>query len=323
MTTWANGDTITAAWMNSVEKVLALGTYGATTSPRLTLAPNSTFDLATNTVATNLTMSGSITVATGKQYEALGFRSLTSSVSGTGISTCMNFLHSATCTDVNSYAYLSLGQMTATSGAGKASGMYSRVVHGGAAFTGTINAFEAAISSVAGTVHGANSTLVALWHDTTDTSVSLPLGVCLSSNTAGAKVANPFVVLSTIDVTASVFQWNQRVGTAANLIQANNSAAAALFTVDYLGDIKFETTSHQIKNATTAYITFPTNGDLVLGKASAATGDTTGHIYIQSHAGAPTGVPAGQAGYSALRYDTTAHKIYVYDGGWKATAALT
>jgi hypothetical protein len=60
-----------------------------------------------------------------------------------------------------------------------------------------------------------------------------------------------------------------------------------------------------------------TNNDVVLGKSGAATGDTTGHHYIQSVAGTPTGVPTGYSGYNAIRYDSTAHKLWVYDAGWK------
>lgn len=317
MTTWANGDTITAAWMNSVEQVLALGTFGAVSSPRLTLAPNSTYDLATNTVATNLTMSGTATVATGKQYEAIGFRTLTSAVSGTGLSAAINFLHNATVTDVNSYAYNLIGTITGVAGAGKVAGGYFRTTHGGAGFTGTMNALEVAGTCVAGSSPSATTELGAFYYDTSDTTVSWPIGIGFQSNTAGAKISNVMAVLSSLDITISVLVWNQRVGSTGSFLIERDSSANALFTVDYLGDIKFETTSHAIKNATSNYLTFPTNGDIVLGAAGAATTDTTKHIYVQSHAGAPTGVPAGSAGYTAMRYDTTNHKIWFYDSGWK------
>jgi len=37
----------------------------------------------------------------------------------------------------------------------------------------------------------------------------------------------------------------------------------------------------------------------------------------------PTGVPATKTGQVALQFDTTNNKLYVYDGGWLATAALS
>jgi hypothetical protein len=60
-----------------------------------------------------------------------------------------------------------------------------------------------------------------------------------------------------------------------------------------------------------------TSQDLLLGKAAAAAGDTSGHMYIQAHANAPTGAPLGSAGYVAMRYDTANNFLYIYNGGWK------
>ena len=54
-----------------------------------------------------------------------------------------------------------------------------------------------------------------------------------------------------------------------------------------------------------------------------ATNATTGHFYVPTSAGAPTGVPATKTGQVALQYDSTNEKLYVYNGAWKATAALT
>lgn len=51
---------------------------------------------------------------------------------------------------------------------------------------------------------------------------------------------------------------------------------------------------------------------------------TSGYFFVPKVAGAPTGVPTNvPAGFLALAYDSTDHKIYVYDGGWKATVALS
>lgn len=64
-------------------------------------------------------------------------------------------------------------------------------------------------------------------------------------------------------------------------------------------------------------------GSLVLGNAALATNATGGFLYIPSGAGTPTGTPETFTGRVPLYYDSTNDKIYVYRGGWKATAALT
>ncbi len=58
--------------------------------------------------------------------------------------------------------------------------------------------------------------------------------------------------------------------------------------------------------------------------AVVANAATTGFGYIPSVAGTPTGIPAATpTGYTPVLYDTTAHKLWAYDAGWKATAALS
>jgi hypothetical protein len=65
-------------------------------------------------------------------------------------------------------------------------------------------------------------------------------------------------------------------------------------------------------------------GNIAFGTDALATSATVGYVMIPSSAGAPTGVPADiPTGQVALHYDTVNNKIYVYNGGWVSTAALT
>lgn len=326
MTTWANGDTITAAWMNSLEQVLALGTFGATTSPRLTVSPNSTFDIASNLVATNLRFNGSVSVSgAGKQYEGISFRTLTSTNTGAAAyATCISYDHSTTLTS-GAFAYGMIGSLTCNSGDAdtKITAAYDRAVAGGT-FAGTISVATIGLTYNTGASATGTSCLLDLELSGSNTN-SFPLGLIFNSNSLAGILQNAIVFDSSIDISIGAIVWNQKSGgTPGSFLIMRNSSAANLFTIDASGNWNTGTAADKkIWNGTSNYITMPTNGDVVLGKAAAATGDTTGHMYIQAHAGAPTGVPAGSSGYVAMRYDTTAHKIYVYDGGWKATAALS
>jgi hypothetical protein len=59
-------------------------------------------------------------------------------------------------------------------------------------------------------------------------------------------------------------------------------------------------------------------GETVLGQANIVAAATVGFVDICSGANAPTGVPAQvPTGYTAMRFDTTNHKLWFYDAGWK------
>jgi hypothetical protein len=63
------------------------------------------------------------------------------------------------------------------------------------------------------------------------------------------------------------------------------------------------------------------NGNFIFGTAALATNAANGYIYIPTCAGTPTGTPTAVTGMVPLVYDTTNHKLYVYDGGWKGGTA--
>lgn len=61
-------------------------------------------------------------------------------------------------------------------------------------------------------------------------------------------------------------------------------------------------------------------GSVAIGALSAlSTTATAGFLYIPSCAGAPSGTPASFTGKTAMVYDTTDNKLYVYNGAWKST----
>lgn len=321
MTTWVDGNTLTAAWMNSVEQVLALGTYAAATTPRLTLAPNSTYDLAGGFVAGNLIYNGSATVSgAGKQYEGLSFRTLTSTNTGAAAySTCISIFHNATLSS-GAFAYNYIGTLTAANAAAagnKFSGLYQRVATGSTANGATFVAGSFSITHDTGSTVDGTSSILNLTLDGTNAG-SFPIGMYWYSNNPGKILNNGIVVDSSLFIGASLLQWNQRAGQVGGFfLKEYDSTSSSLFDVDYLGNINFATTNHKITSGGVDSILFKTNGDMLFGKGSAATADTTGHHYIQAVAGAPSGVPTGYSGYVPMRYDSTNNFLYIYNGGWK------
>lgn len=79
----------------------------------------------------------------------------------------------------------------------------------------------------------------------------------------------------------------------------------------------------ELRIAATTVVFLQTNKDVCVGTAGAVAADTAGYMYIQSVAGATTGVPTTRSGFVPIRYDSTGNKIGVYNGAWKWTAALT
>ncbi len=151
-------------------------------------------------------------------------------------------------------------------------------------------------------------------------------------NSAGVFTSNVVNAVSFIGFSTSVSGSADTliVRDAASVVALRNSTTAQTFRVyntytdgsNYRRwNLSWNTTTAimQVVGAGTG-----TNGNLAVGNAALATTATVGYFMIPSSAGAPTGVPADiPTGQVALHFDSTNNKLYVYDGGWLSTAALT
>lgn len=66
-----------------------------------------------------------------------------------------------------------------------------------------------------------------------------------------------------------------------------------------------------------------TGRNVVIGPGSAlSTTATDGFLYIPNMSGTPTGVPTTFTGGSAVVYDTSANKLWIYNGSWRSVTLL-
>jgi hypothetical protein len=63
--------------------------------------------------------------------------------------------------------------------------------------------------------------------------------------------------------------------------------------------------------------TWDTLGNVVIGTTALGTTATAGFPYIPSCPGTPTGVPTAYTGRVPMVYDTTANKLWFYNGSWR------
>jgi len=90
------------------------------------------------------------------------------------------------------------------------------------------------------------------------------------------------------------------------------------------GDYNFSTNSANVARLTQAG-EFGCNGGAFFGQAALSTTATTGHMFIPSSAGPPTGTPVAiPVGQVAFQFDSANNKLYIYTGSaWISTAVLT
>lgn len=60
------------------------------------------------------------------------------------------------------------------------------------------------------------------------------------------------------------------------------------------------------------------NGSLLQGHGAVTSTATNGFLYIATVAGTPTGTPTASTGRVPMLYDTTANKLWIYNGAWRS-----
>lgn len=138
----------------------------------------------------------------------------------------------------------------------------------------------------------------------------------------------------TIDFTGTDTNVSGKIrtkGTGSVLVQTNSASAVTQLEITHTASatryVKITGSNGSDPSITTSagnLILTGASAQVAFGSAALATNATTGFVCIPTCAGTPTGVPASvPTGQVAMVYDTTNNKIYVYNGAWKATGALT
>ena len=98
-------------------------------------------------------------------------------------------------------------------------------------------------------------------------------------------------------------------------IQNGNDGNYALKVVDAAG----ANARHYLQGDGAAFLSQGTSArGVICASAALATTSTIGFLYVPTTAGTPTGTPVARAGTVPLVFDTSANKLWMYNGGWKS-----
>lgn len=103
-------------------------------------------------------------------------------------------------------------------------------------------------------------------------------------------------------------------------LQTDSGGSLQIQCLNASGTVNIWSTNNSVivlgTNSTQA-LKLTTAQSVLAGKSGITTSATDGFLYVAAAAGTPTGTPTAQAGFAPIYYDTTNHKLWVYDGGWK------
>ena len=147
------------------------------------------------------------------------------------------------------------------------------------------------------------------------------------NNAAMTQPTVGFAISSTSSNPSSILfgQSDANYGTVAWTYNATPASATfeistypGLNTINVTGPVKFWNTTAGAGGA--GYFAINANTDVVVGAAAISTSATQGFLFIETCAGTPTGVPTTYTGRAPIVYDTSANKIWFYNGSWRSVA---
>jgi hypothetical protein len=147
-------------------------------------------------------------------------------------------------------------------------------------------------------------------------------GGCTMTSKAGTTATGGTIsARNSTGVELSMYCYGSAV--AGSIFGVNNASLGLIYSGQTNLVIGVDGSGANIHLATgsTVKAKIPNAGGLVVGVAAIATNATDGFLYIPSCAGTPTGTPSTQTGTVPMVYDTTNHKLYIYDSGWKGGTA--
>lgn len=170
----------------------------------------------------------------------------------------------------------------------------------------TADATAAIVTASKITADFSNATLTARYVIQTSTTNG---NTILGAVPNGTAQLGAFQAYNNSDLSAALAYIDMRSGSSTHQITSSTANGGTALPI-------------QVKVNNNVGTIWDTAGSVQLGLA-VATSATDGFPYIPANAGAPSGTPTAKTGFVPIYYDTTNNKLYVYNSGWKATAALT
>jgi hypothetical protein len=171
------------------------------------------------------------------------------------------------------------------------------------------------ISMISGSVFGWSSSAT----DPSSTAdLILGRNAAASLRLGAADAASP--VAQTLGVQSVVAGTSNTAGAAFTIAGSKGTGTGVGGSINFQAAIAGSTGSTQ--NALVTYWRLDGTSGSLVPVGTLTTGMTAGFINIPGAAGAASGTPLSTTGFP-MYYDSTNNKIYIYNGSWRSTAALT